>query len=494
MANENKNKTQGGVIKTMQHDLERIKNPAPSFASESTTPQPQKESPMPEKNLQIEASSNTPIQEGVDSKPEPVEEKGIRSAQEQPLEDPALEKLFNLDMDQDQEPDSQPNQSSQKIQVTDQQSIDDNQSNDSQDISSVVSTLRQELPNLEQPSQTSKEEGLKTEIGESLARLKGFGNEMESDDHSASVGSQAANLNENSALSSGQNPSSGMPAQGVMKKNPYSRIDDIRAKDTMSNAPQDLTPDIPQSSGTSKLTYLLIGLVLLFVAILGGGGYFFFFASPNDTVVTDEAPQDEGDEDVGEFTEDEIDSLVDPLQPDTIVQVTPTANIRADILTALQGQPEDIELIEIYLVDESENKVSLEQIESQLTISVPTEMRDNLSDYMLVAVRDNGRFEIGAVLELQDNLAESYLQTWQDTVIQDLSALSLSQEVMTVPSDAELQSVEKTQLSTGETFNNFFYNYETGNRSTDITAKDNIILIGTTQGTMEYLIQNVFIQ
>jgi hypothetical protein len=491
MANENKNKTQG-VIKTMQHDLERIKNPAPYFDAQQPLKQ-QKAVSISEVN-----DTESSVQSEETSTPESMVETSPDTSktnlQGQRLEDPALEKLFSLDVDAGDSDSSK--KSSQKIQEPDQLTSERKNPEAQEDISNAVSSLRQQLPNLDQSSQdVSEDKGLTIDIGESLAKLKGFGNEMESEDNTASVGSQAAKLGKNEeSMALGGSGSFDMSTPAVPKtKNPYSRIDDIRAKDTtpLSSA-QDFTSDVPQSSGSSKQTLLLIGLVLIFVAVLGGGGYFFFFATPDGEVETDQATTDI--DATGKLTEEDIDTLVDPLQPDTIVEVTPTANIRADIITALQLQSEEIELVEIFLVDDSRNKVSLEQIESQLTITIPSEVRDNLSDYMLIAVRDNGRFEIGAVLELQDDLAESYLQTWQDTVIQDLSTFSLSQEVLSVPSDAQLQSVEKTQLSTGETFTNFYYNYTTAERSTDITAKDNIILIGTTQGTMEYLIQNVFIQ
>lgn len=483
MANENKDKTQGGKIKTMQHDLERIKNPAPSFASVESAPNIHEETastPQPEQG----ASASIPIKESKISEEPPTQEK--------PLEDPALEKLFNLEIDESSS--ISPVQTPQERQHPDSLSTSNTLKEPVEDISSAVSSLRQELPRVEQEvPATQSDSKLKADIGDSLAKLKGFGSEMESDDeNTASVGSQAAKINEIPSMS-GSGVGLETPSMGVKPKNPYSRIDDIRAKDSTPNVSQDLTPEITESSKSSKQTLLLIGLVVILVSVIGGGGYYFFFSSNNNDEISDQTTEPNTDTS-NEITDEEIDNLVDPLQPDTIIQVTPTANIRADIITALQSQPTEVELAEIFLVDESQNKVTLDQIESQLTISIPTEIRDNLSDYMLVAVRDNGRFEIGSVLELQDNVAESYLQTWQDTVIQDLSGFSLSQNAPSVPSEAKLQSIEKTQLSTGETFTNYFYNYEQDDRSTDITAKDNIIMIGTTQGVMEYLIQNVFIR
>jgi hypothetical protein len=318
------------------------------------------------------------------------------------------------------------------------------------------------------------------------SQLKGFENEMELEG-SRSVfpdripsppltvpASKELPLNDSNSMMSNQ--------YGAMNK-----MEDIRVKGAGADNSNNFQIDKPQKKLYNK-NYIILG-VLFFIAILSVGGVIFVSTRPQET------PQSN----VSNLQEDPIDTTSNPtvpkalFQPDKVVQITPTANIRSDIFSALSvGNSED--LVQIDLVDSSLQKIPLEQIVTILNISIPEDVQTDLVNFTLYAVRDNQKYALGGAITMKDETATEYLDNWRDTVIQDLSEFTLEQEVRSYQNNPQLMMTTKIQNTTGIVFNNFYYNFTPNQSSIDITAKENVILVGSTQGVMNYLIQNVSLE
>jgi hypothetical protein len=252
---------------------------------------------------------------------------------------------------------------------------------------------------------------------------------------------------------------------------------------------QDDTQDIkPKKQSSAGLISAVIVIVLL--GLIGGGVYFYLNMSSKKTdnkVTTDKDNNVDIDNstDINENTPKP--TFESPLTQDSAVDIAfnDIEPIRRTISTFLADK--SATLIQLNLTKD-DTIVSLIDIADIMGINIPS--IGTIEDYRFYAYNQQGVYKLVAVLGLDSGQdAKTFVENWSNSIPRDLAGFSINLPSRIVNSP-EIKNTSITNNS-GQTFDNYYYNYTSPNDSIDVSSYENFVLIASSQDSMRYILNQI---
>jgi hypothetical protein len=256
---------------------------------------------------------------------------------------------------------------------------------------------------------------------------------------------------------------------------------------------QDDVKDVkPKKSSAKRLFPLLI--VILLLGLIGGGVYFYFNISSGD-IVTDVATDTDTNTDdtnpTNEPTETDnttpIATFNSPLTPNSTLDIAfvDSEPIRRTITTAISDKSDT--LIELNLTKDN-NPVSLIDIADIMGITIPS--IGTIENYRFYAYNQQGVYKLVAVLGLvEDQEAKTFVENWSSAIPRDLAGFSINLPSRIVNSPEIKKSIITN--NSGQTFDNYYYNYTSPTDSIDVSSYENFVLMASSQDSMRYVLDQI---
>lgn len=252
------------------------------------------------------------------------------------------------------------------------------------------------------------------------------------------------------------------------------------------------TSGVNEVATTSKSNGLLVaGIVIVLVGLIGGGIYVFNINRPSQ-------PQESNTNNTNNNTT-EVPNNPTPPQTDNAskplfltnakidVSFVDTEPIRKTVLSSLNSQKET--LVEINLT-KSGTKISIVDLASVLGINIPSGILDNVADYKLYAYNQQGVYKFTATIQLnQGQDAKSLVDSWSPSIPRDMSGFSLNVASRIVNTPNIKTSIITS--SSGQIFNNYYYNYTSPTDSIDVSSNQNYVIMASSQDSMKFLLDQI---
>jgi len=176
-------------------------------------------------------------------------------------------------------------------------------------------------------------------------------------------------------------------------------------------------------------------------------------------------------------------SATEIISTDSTVQVTVQREFQQNMLDALSDKSET--WIEIIPVSSDETqRASLESLASQMSVSFPSQVRNNTDTYQLVVYNQDGVYKLGMVLSLSSQNARTLVEGWSSNIPFDMSNFALEASSRTV-----VEPDIKTRPSTvqGGSVQNYYYNYTDTFNSIDVAGESDRIFMSTSKQMQQEL-------
>ncbi len=234
-----------------------------------------------------------------------------------------------------------------------------------------------------------------------------------------------------------------------------------------------------------------IGSVVGLLLLIGGGGTYFYLTSSSEESepVSSEEPRQNEDENTG----DSSDNNQEPsgnvegnqiISTDNSVQVSVGGgDTRSAVLNAL-SQGEGV-WTEVVLVNADETRLPLEEVASELGITLYTPLQEQAVGYQLVSYNQEGVYKLGMIIQTSSENAPALVEEWSVNIPFDLSKFALETSSRTV---VDPQINTRIVSQNGQSVTNYYYNYTDELNSIDVMGSGNLVLMSTSQAMQEALI------
>jgi len=247
----------------------------------------------------------------------------------------------------------------------------------------------------------------------------------------------------------------------------------------------------PNQSNTvkpkSNLKPIISGVIVIVLLVLIGGGIYLFNTSRtnnNNTSTTNNTDQPPTPNPEPSIPPIEEAPLFDNI-PKLDVTFVDSEPIRRTISSLLADKKDT--LIELNLIKDG-NKISLLDISTVFGFNIP--FINDIKQYWFYAYNQEGIYKLTAVIQLaSDKKAEELVANWGNSIPRDLSGFSINlpSRIVNTP------NIKNTTIVTdsGNTFNNYYYNYTSPSDSIDVSSYKNYILMASSQNSMKYILDQI---
>jgi hypothetical protein len=237
----------------------------------------------------------------------------------------------------------------------------------------------------------------------------------------------------------------------------------------------------------SSFKPIISGIVVIVLLVLIGGGIYIFNTS-RTTINTNTTNNTEQPLASTPNPEPSITPIEAPLFeniPKLDVAFVDSEPIRRTISSLLADKKDT--LIELNLIKDG-NKISLLDISTVFGLNIP--FINDIRQYWFYAYNQEGVYKLTAVLNINDDKdIINELDKWSVSMPRDLSGFSIN-----LPSRiVNLPTMKKTSVtnSSGNIFNNYYYNYTSSSDSIDVSSYKNYILMASSQNSMKYILDKI---
>jgi hypothetical protein len=295
-------------------------------------------------------------------------------------------------------------------------------------------------------------------------------------DNSSSLNNANSKVEFTPATPSSQNPTTLSP---TVEPNNQATPFDINSLNL-----QDDTPSPKPKKSSKGLFSALIVVILL--GLIGGGLYFYFNISSNTNDISDNT---DTNTDLPTDNEPEAPSpeFNSPLIQDSVVDIAfiDSEPIRRTITTVLIDKNDT--LIQLNLTKDNA-PVNLIDTADVLGVTIPS--IGTINDYRFYAYNQQGVYKLVAVLVLEEEQdAKVFVENWSNSIPRDMAGFSINlpSRIVNTP---EIKRSTITNTS-GQVFENYYYNYTSPADSIDVSSYENYVLIASSQDSMKYVLEQI---